>query len=205
MKLKKKDYELIHSIDFIHRKTNINNFKETIDQFANVDQFVRPFQNNSEAQICVNLVTGDQYWLTYRKEEWDEGNLDELEDSLANYLKDYSYSVITEINMLDRTGNIFADLYDLGIYIKIKNNQGKIKVLNRFQTKTKLMKLLPEDFDRVGTIQLISTLYETGTRKESRMEFEFNYPVDLYESKEEVIEYFLRYVEEHTYLYHRGE
>lgn len=203
MKLKKKDYELIHSIDFIHRKSNIKNLKVAIEVFANVDQFIRPFQ--SEAQICVNLVTGDQYWLTYCKEKWDEGNLDELEDSLANYLKDYSYSVITEINMLDRTGNIFADLYDLGIYIKIKNSQGKIKVLNRSQTKTKLMKLLPEDFDRVRTIQLISTLYETGTRKESRLEIEFNYPKDLYESSEEVIEYFLQDVENHEYLYHRGE
>ena len=203
MKLKKKDYELIHSIDFIHRKSNIKNLKVAIEVFANVDQFIRPFQ--SEAQICVNLVTGDQYWLTYCKEKWDEGNLDELEDSLANYLKDYSYSVITEINMLDRTGNIFADLYDLGIYIKIKNSQGKIKVLDRSQTKTKLMKLLPEDFDRVRTIQLISTLYETGTRKESRLEIEFNYPKDLYESSEEVIEYFLQDVENHEYLYHRGE
>ena len=203
MKLKKKDYELIHSIDFIHRKSNIKNLKVAIEVFENVDQFIRPFQ--SEAQICVNLVTGDQYWLTYCKEKWDEGNLDELEDSLANYLKDYSYSVITEINMLDRTGNIFADLYDLGIYIKIKNSQGKIKVLNRSQTKTKLMKLLPEDFDRVRTIQLISTLYETGTRKESRLEIEFNYPKDLYESSEEVIEYFLQDVENHEYLYHRGE
>ena len=58
MKLKKKDYELIHSIDFIHRKSNIKNLKVAIEVFANVDQFIRPFQ--SEAQICVNLVTGDQ-------------------------------------------------------------------------------------------------------------------------------------------------
>lgn len=55
------------------------------------------------------------------------------------------------------------------------------------------------------TIQLISTLYETSTRKESRLEIEFNYPEDLYESSEEVIEYFLQDVENHEYLYHRGE
>ena len=205
MKLKKKDYELIHSIDFIHRKKNIKNLNETIDQFANVDQFVRPFQNDSEAQIIINLVTGDQYWLTYCKEEWDEGNLDELEDSLANYLKNYSYSTITEITFCSYNKGVYGALNDLGKHIRIRNNQGKVKILNRERTKSYLMKLFPDNFNDLDTIILDSRLYENGTRKESRLVIEFNYPADLYESEEEVIEAFFKYVEEHDFLFEREE
>ena len=203
MKLKKKDYELIHSIDFVHRKSNIKDLETAIEVFTNADQFVRPFQPGTH--IRVNLVTGDQYHLTYCKDKWNEENIAKLEDRLARYLRNYSYSTITELTMLDRTGNVFAELQDLNTYIQIRNNQGKVKVLNRSNIKKKLTKLLSSEFDFVGTIQLISTLYETGTRKESRLEIEFNYPEDLYESSEEVIEYFLQDVENHEYLYHRGE
>nr|DAR93997.1 MAG TPA: hypothetical protein [Caudoviricetes sp.] len=203
MKLKKKDYELIHSIDFVHRKSNIKDLETAIEVFTNVDQFVRPFQPG--AHIRVNLVTGDQYHLTFCKDKWNDENINCLEDRLARYLRNYSYSTITELTMLDRTGNIFAELQDLNTFIQIRNNQGKVKVLNRSNIKKKLTKLLSSEFDFVGTIQLISTLYETGTRKESRLEIEFNYPEDLYESSEEVIEYFLQDVENHEYLYHRGE
>ena len=205
MKLKKKDYELIHSVDFIHRKLDIKDLKETMSQFDTVDTFVRPFGKGSEAFIVVNLVTGERYSLAYCKEDWDDPDLTEMEDRLARFLKDYSYTTMSEVTFCGKNGGIYGTLDYLDKYIRIKNNQGKVQILNKERVKSYLVKLFPDNFNDLDTIILDSRLYENGTRKESRLVIEFNFPNDLYESEEEVIEAFFKYVEEHDFLFVREE
>lgn len=205
MRLRKQDYDLIHSIDFIHRKVNIDTLKSTIVNFNNTEQFIRPFQRDSQVQIVANLVTGDQYFLTFCKEDWDEGNIEELENNLSRYLRDYNYSTTSEIIVINRNGTLLTSLNGRGIPIQIRNDKRFIKILHRARTKSQLVNFLPSDFDNISVLLLISNLKEEQSKKESRLEIEFNFPEDLYESKEELVEYFFEYIEGHEYLFKRRE